>query len=133
ELELVVGNLGLNSQYCASPEQPIVNYYGDFDNNQTIDPILSCYLGEGTYPVVSRDDLIGQIPSLKKFFTSYKDYAAIDMIGLLQHLPDPASDTINELRTVVFDIQGDALKAIPLPVEAQIAPVFSIISLDYDG
>ncbi|MBK8501399.1 MAG: VCBS repeat-containing protein [Saprospiraceae bacterium] len=133
EFELVVGNLGLNSQWIATPEKPIINYYGDFDQNQTIDPILSCYIGEGSYPLVSRDDLIGQVPSLKKFFTSYKDYAQIDMAGLLKNLPNPSTDTINDLRTVIFDVQADGLQAIPLPVEAQIAPVYAIHSIDFDN
>ena len=133
ELEFIVGNLGLNSQWIASKEKPIINYFGDFDGNQAIDPILSCYIGEGSYPFVSRDDLISQIPSLKKFFTSYKDYAEIDMQDLLQNLPNPSTDTINELRTMIFDIQSNSLKAIPLPVEAQIAPVYSITSLDFDN
>jgi hypothetical protein len=132
EFEFVAGNLGLNSQWIATPAKPIINYYGDFDNNQTIDPILSCYIGEGSYPLVSRDDLIGQLPSLKKFFTSYKDYAQIDMAGLLKNLPNPSTDTINDLRTVIFDLQSGELHAIPLPTEAQIAPVYAISSLDYD-
>ena len=133
EFEFVAGNLGLNSQWIATPAKPIINYYGDFDNNQTIDPILSCYIGEGSYPLVSRDDLIGQVPSLKKFFTSYKDYAQIDMAGLLKNLPNPSTDTINDLRTVIFDLQSGELHAIPLPTEAQIAPVYAISSIDYDN
>ncbi|MCB0669198.1 MAG: VCBS repeat-containing protein [Saprospiraceae bacterium] len=132
ELEFVVGNLGMNSQWIATKEKPIVNYYGDFDNNQTIDPILSCYIGEGSYPLVSRDDLIGQIPSLKKFFTSYKDYARTDMSELLTNLPNPATDTINDLQSIIFDVVGGSLEAVPLPVDAQVAPIYAIHPLDYD-
>lgn len=131
-LEFVVGNLGLNSQWIATKEKPIVNYYGDFDNNQTIDPILSCYIGEGSYPLVSRDDLIGQIPSLKKFFTSYQDYARTDMSTLLQNLPNPSTDTINDLKTVIFDVRNEALIQVSLPVEVQVAPVYAITALDFD-
>ncbi|MCB0689663.1 MAG: VCBS repeat-containing protein, partial [Saprospiraceae bacterium] len=131
-LEFVVGNLGLNSQWIATPQKPIINYYGDFDNNKTIDPILSCYIGDGSYPLVSRDDLIGQLPSLKKFFTSYKDYANIDMQGLLKNLPNPSTDTINDLRTIILNVKDQQLEAIPLPMEAQVAPVYAICALDLD-
>ena len=133
ELELIVGNLGLNSQLMATMDKPLVLYYGDFDKNNTIDPILSCYIGNDSYPFVSRDDLLGQLPALKKLFTSYHDYALFNMQQLLQSLPDPATDTINELTSGIYDLANNKLVKVALPAEAQVAPVFSILDIDYDG
>lgn len=131
-LEFVLGNLGLNSQWTATPQQPIVNYYGDFDHNGTIDPVLSCYIGPGAYPLVARDDLIGQIPSLKKFFTSYRDYALASIDELLVHLPNPSTDTINDLHSIVLDIRGERYRTVRLPIEVQVAPIYAIRAIDFD-
>jgi hypothetical protein len=132
ELEFILGNLGNNSLWIASRQKPIVVYYGDFDQNNTLDPILSCYLGENSYPLVSRDDLIGQLPRLKKFFTSYQDYASIDMKTLLTHLPNASSDTINEISSIIYDVSEDGLKKIILPIQAQISSIHSILTFDID-
>ncbi|MEZ4903456.1 MAG: FG-GAP-like repeat-containing protein [Spirosomataceae bacterium] len=50
KVELVVGNLGLNSQCKASPQQPITLFYKDFDQNGRIDPILCTYIKERAIP-----------------------------------------------------------------------------------
>ena len=40
-MDFIVGNHGLNSRFKASEEQPIALFVKDFDNNGTLDPILS--------------------------------------------------------------------------------------------
>lgn len=133
ELEIVVGNWGLNSQLQADVSRPIILYAGDFDQNGTIDPVLSSFVGSQSHPFVSRDDLVGQMPGLKKFFTSYHDYANYSMAELLAHLPDAQADTINSLNSVLFDLTEGKLKEKALPLEAQVSPIYSIVDLDFDG
>ncbi|NND04898.1 MAG: VCBS repeat-containing protein [Saprospiraceae bacterium] len=133
ELEIVVGNWGLNSQLQASQERPMVVYSGDFDDNGTIDPILSTYMGDQSYPFVSRDDLLGQLPGLKKHFTSYADYGKYTMDQLLELLPIAKADSIVELASFVLDVSGDSLISVKLPMEAQVAPIYAITDLDVDG
>lgn len=38
KMDLIVGNLGLNSQVKASPEQPAEVYFKDFDQNGALTP-----------------------------------------------------------------------------------------------
>ena len=134
-LEMVVGNYGLNSQLQASANHPIILYHGDFDLNQTIDPILAAPLDGELYPFVARDDLLGQLPELKKRFTSYEAYARTTMTDLLPDLPNYQSDTIHQLASIVLDVQDGKLREVLLPTIAQIAPVYAIeaIDLDTDG
>ncbi len=132
QLEIVAGNWGLNSQLSASQEQPMMLYWGDFDQNSTIDPIMSTYSGDDSYPFVSRDDLLGQLPGLKKLFVTYHEYAEYTMNKLLESLPGPTREMTTHLATILLDLVGDSLRIVPLPLQAQVAPVYGIADIDFD-
>lgn len=133
-LEIVAGNWGINSQYQASPDLPIQLHFNDFDQNGTIDPILSYNLENKSYPLIARDDLIAQLPLLKKHFTSYEDYALVDTDQLLTLLPGSSkSKEVDELQSGIFDLQENKLVMTSLPLEAQVAPIFDVVSLDIDN
>jgi hypothetical protein len=74
-MDLLTGNLGLNSKLKASAEKPIWLYHADFDGNGQADPLIFHYMGEKLVPFGTRDDLIKQIPLLKRKHSSYADYA----------------------------------------------------------
>ena len=76
DIDFVLGNCGYNNQFSkTNKDQPLQLYVNDFDGNGIIDPIM-CYFIQGkSYPMASRDELFDQIPSLKKKFLRYKDYA----------------------------------------------------------
>ncbi|MEP6845614.1 MAG: VCBS repeat-containing protein, partial [Panacibacter sp.] len=38
--DLIIGNMGLNTQFKASEKEPLEMYYKDFDNNGSVDPIF---------------------------------------------------------------------------------------------
>ena len=57
-----------------NPSKPLLMYLGDFDSNGGSDHILVYYNEEDSYPFTSRDQLVKQIPSLKKKFLKYRDY-----------------------------------------------------------
>ena len=42
--DLIIGNMGLNTQFKASEKEPLEMYYKDFDNNGSVDPIFSFYI-----------------------------------------------------------------------------------------
>ena len=132
-LEIVVGNHGLNSQLKCSPQAPLIVYHNDFDQNGTIDPILASHSEGVLYPFVSRDDLVSQLPMLKKQFTSYDEYAQSTMADILSFLPPAKSDTIQEMRSLILDQVALQLEEIALPIATQVAPTYAIESLDYDS
>lgn len=125
--------MGENSLFKASPDQPLVLYYGDFDDNGTVDPVLSYYLQGESYPFVSRDDLTGQLSYLKKILPNYHTYGQMTMEELLTHLPDYKSDSVQILSSYILDYKNGHWETIPLPPAAQVAPVFAIETVDYDG
>lgn len=63
--DFIVGNFGLNSQLKASLEEPVQLYSKDFDSNGSLDPILTSYNMGESYPIFSKDDLVGQLSASK--------------------------------------------------------------------
>jgi hypothetical protein len=135
DLDLVAGNLGLNTRYRASAAGPLRLYAKDFDNNGSIDPIMAWYENGLYYPVPFRDPLIKQIPSLKKKFVRYTPYAkaTIEDVYPKDVLATAQLLQASELRTCYFENVNGKFVARPLPFEAQIAPVKCILAKDVDG
>jgi len=75
DLDLVAGNLGLNSTLRASAQEPCHLYVADFDQNGDADPIL-CLTEEGrVYPWATRDEILKQVVSLRRRYPDYQSYA----------------------------------------------------------
>ncbi|MFN4147055.1 MAG: VCBS repeat-containing protein [Runella sp.] len=126
--DFVVGGLGLNHQFNITSDGRLRLYYGDFGDNGGVVPLLSMLQNEKEYPYASRDELLDQVPILKKKFTNYIDYstATIDQI-LTQDLRKKAQTLeANEYRTGILWNDGGQLTFEPLPTEAQFAPVYAI-------
>ncbi len=133
DMEIIVGNIGLNHQLTASDTFPIVNYFEDVDQNGAVDPILTYFHDGVSYPFLPRDDILSQLPGLKKEFPTYSDYAQFTTSDLLRIFPDYQADTINELRSMIFNKKGESWQAVSLPLVAQVAPVNTIQAMDVDG
>ncbi len=75
DLDILVGNLGTNTELQATEIEPLGLYVKDFDGNGDIDVLLTYYRGNKNYPVAHKDELIMQMPSLKKRFPEYETFA----------------------------------------------------------
>ena len=129
-LDILNGNLGLNSKLKASAEKPVWLYHHDFDGNAQADPIIFHYMGEKLVPFATRDDLIRQIPGIKRLHASYLDYAKIakpedlfpkEEISKARKLP------AYEFRSGVYFQQSDGGFVFEaFPSQAQFSPIFAI-------
>jgi hypothetical protein len=133
--DLVVGNIGLNSQCKASDTEPAELYYKDFDDNGSIDPILCFYILGKSYPYVTRDELLDQLSSMRTRFADYSSYANATLTDIFtpQELKGASRLAANHLKTTLFitNLQGK-FEEKPLPIEAQFAPVYTITSFDHN-
>jgi hypothetical protein len=135
DIDLLAGNRGLNSQVKATLEKPVTMYAYDFDKNGTLDPIINYYIGDTSYPLPSRDELLDQIISLKKKFVRYQDYATATMQSIF---PNIDADTLPRYTVTQFatcyveNTGGGNFVFHPLPVQAQVAPVTCILANDYN-
>lgn len=73
--DLILGNQGLNVPYQASKDSPMRMYINDFDNNGTIEQIITTRRDGGDYPLHMRKEITGQMPHLKKENLKASDYA----------------------------------------------------------
>ncbi|WP_234364204.1 VCBS repeat-containing protein [Lunatibacter salilacus] len=129
--EIIAGNLGKNSQYTASTTQPMEMYYADFDDNGSIDPILTFYIQDKTYPYLSREELSKQLYKKKAMFPSYEAYAEAGLSDILnkKELALAQKMDVTTLETKLFQNIDGRMTAMELPIEAQLAPVYAIISI----
>ncbi len=132
--DFVIGNLGLNQRLRASASEPATMYVKDFDNNGVTEPIISCYSGGASLPLVLRDDLIKALPYLKSRFLKYSSYAGKtpqDIFG--SQLGNAVFKKAETFATSLARNNGDgSFTLVPLPLEAQTAPVYGILASDFD-
>ncbi|MCU0346177.1 MAG: VCBS repeat-containing protein [Saprospiraceae bacterium] len=134
--DFIVGNLGSNTQIKASDAEPAELFHADFDENGAVDPILCTYVQGKSYPYLTRDELVQQLPKFKKRFTDFKSYATVTTTDLFAEgeLKKAKQLTANYLETTLLLSGADGkYKLGQLPVQAQFAPVHCIAVLDADG
>ncbi len=132
--DIVAGNIGLNNRFHASVREPIVLIANDFDNNGSIDPILTYYQDGRQYPYAGRDAMIGQLPGLKKKFLRYAPYAraTIEDIFSEDDLKQSQYLYVHTLSTTLFINEGKSFSPVTLPFQSQLSPVYAILVEDYD-
>ncbi|WP_207513537.1 VCBS repeat-containing protein [Longitalea luteola] len=133
--DLVIGNLGLNTQCRASDTEPADLYYKDFDGNGAIDPIFCLYIQGKSYPYCTRDELLDQISLMRTRFIDYKSYADATLTDIFtkEEINGAGHLQANYLQTAYFESNAAGkLRLKALPVETQNAPVYTITPLDYN-
>lgn len=134
--DLMIGNMGTNTQCKASDAEPVEMVYKDFDDNGSVDPIMSFYIQGKSYPYVTRDEMLDQMSIMRTRFQDYKSYADLTVkeIFTKEELEGAKELKATYLKTAYFERGGNgkfAEKALPLQV--QVSPVYTITSLDYNA
>jgi hypothetical protein len=136
KLDIIAGNLGLNSKFKASATEPMKIYVKDFDGNGTKECVTSIYRQGTAYVFHMKPDLVGQMPILKKQYLKYKDYAGkpFNEVFTDKMLEGAEEHEMNYLASAVFINDGNG-KFIckPLPYNAQLSNVGTILCDDIDN
>ena len=135
-VDFIVGNLGLNTRLHASEAEPLTMYVKDFDGSGVSKQILSVYNHGTSYPIAMRDELIRALPYLKARFPRYADYAGRTVTDIFSpaELAGATFKQAHTLGTALARNNGDgSFTLVPLPLEAQLAPVYGILAQDVDG
>lgn len=131
--DLVAGNLGLNSKFTASEQEPLTVYCHDFDNSGTLDIVLGYYNTGTCYPVRGRTCSSQQMPVIREKFPTYHEFASSSLQQVYgAALNEALGYKANELRTGIFINTGKGFEFRALPAEAQFSMVFGIIPEDFD-
>jgi len=135
-VDFVVGNLGLNTRLRATADEPATMLVHDFDGNGFVEQIVACYSQGRRYPIVLRDDMIKAIPPLKARYLNYVDYAkaTIEEIFPDANRAEMVTRTVHTFASALLRNDGNGrFTTIPLPDEAQLAPIYAILPRDVDG
>ena len=126
DMDILAGNLGTNNFF--SPNMKL--YINDFDKNGFYEQILCEKIGNSYFPILDKDDLINQMPSLKKQLFYYKDYsdASIDKIFNTDLLNKSTVLDIKTLESAIYINNNGKFNKISLPSEINYSPVFDIIN-----
>ncbi|NER10336.1 Repeat domain-containing protein [Muriicola jejuensis] len=136
DLDIVAGNWGLNTRLKASLSKPITLYRMDFDDNGTIDPVVTYFEGKEETPFASKDELVKQLPNLNKKFLSYTSFAKAGLNDLFpaNALSKAQKKQLYELGTLYFSNDGKGrFSRKELPVLAQASSTHDILIYDLNG
>jgi len=133
-IDFVVGNLGLNTRLHATPTEPARMYVKDFDGNGFPEQIVTCYENGVSLPLALRDELTAALPYLKPRYPKYSDYAGQTVEQVFGSGLDGAIVKQAETfaTTLALSNRDGSYTLVPLPREAQIAPVYGILAGDFD-
>jgi len=130
--EILAGNLGNNTFFNAGMKL----YINDFDNNGTEEQIICQYINQNYYPIVDKDELISQLPYLKKKILKYENYAdaRIQDLFTATQLEESQVSELNILESTFFirNIKGE-YEGHNLPEEIQYAPVYAFAHHDKEN
>ncbi|MCK0144940.1 VCBS repeat-containing protein [Arenibacter sp. F26102] len=136
DMDYILGNLGFNSQLKASVREPVEMYAKDFDNNGSIDPILCSYINGHSYPVFSKDDLLGQLSILKSRYIKYSEYANEQITDIFSE-DDLKGVTkfkaVNFASSYVENLGNSQFVLKALPSEAQFSPIYAVETGDFNA
>lgn len=135
-LDYVAGNVGLNTPYQASRDQPALLLYGDFGGDGTNRILEAVNEGGRWVPWRNRRELTAAIPALGRRMSSSDQFARSSIEDLFggESLQAARQFVATEFRSGVFLSEPDGrFRFVPLPVEAQIAPLQGMVAGDFTG
>lgn len=135
-VDFIIGNLGLNTRLHASESAPATMLVKDFDGNGYLEQVVACYTDGKRYPIALRDELIRSIPPLKARYLNYVDYAKATIEEIF-----PEKERASAIERSVYTFASALLRndgngnftLVPLPSQAQVAPIYGILPHDLDG
>ncbi len=135
DIDLVVGNLGLNYKYHATAEETFDIYVNDFDKNGSSDIVLGYYNFGKQYPVRGRQCSSEQIPTVQLKFKNYESFstATIDDVYGDSGLDKGIHYQVPSFASIYLENDGQGkFTFIELPMLAQLSPINDMVVKDFD-
>ncbi len=136
DMDLIAGNLGLNSRLKGTMEMPVRMYYNDFDDNGTFEQIVSYYIQGKEIPFANKDEIQKQIPLIKKKFLYAEDFAKAkieDIFSKVKLKSATIYEAFDFANTVFINDGKGNFSPIELPWQAQITSYKTAAICDANG
>lgn len=124
DLDILLGNLGMNSFLTASTETPLQFFVQDFDQNGDVEQFITYREGNNDYAFTLRDELVSAMPAMKKKFLKFDDYKQATIKNMVGNAKP--NFQITETRSGWLEQSADGFTFHPFPAEAQLYPIFAI-------
>ncbi|MEY3648324.1 MAG: hypothetical protein RLZ13_1209 [Bacteroidota bacterium] len=134
--DLALGNQGLNTRMKGSATSPIRMYLNDFDQNGSIEQVYTQLLDGVAIPYTLKHELEKQVPSIKKKYIRYADYAnqSLQDIFSKEVIDRSIIQEMNHLESGILLNQGAGnFTWKPFPIYGQKSWVFAIHVLDINA
>jgi hypothetical protein len=135
-MDVIAANWGLNSPYHASESKPLIFIHGQLAQPNVMEILETEYDPATGALAPSRQflALANSLPFLYEQFGSHKAYseATLDQV-LGQRTVLGRRVEATTLASMLFLNRGNRFEAVPLPLEGQLAPAFSVNVADFDG
>lgn len=131
-IDIVAGNTGRNSFFQPTPEHPVQIVAKDFDENGSMDPIITYYnpVEKDRFIIHNRLVLIDQIPGIKKRFETFGQYASRPFSKVFSEaeLQGAYSADAKMLQSVLLiNEEGKDFRIIDLPEIVQISTINDVL------
>ncbi len=136
DTDYILGNLGKNFQIKPTPEEPATIYASDFDNSGTLDGIMCYYVDGKNAPLYSKTDMETQLPGFSKKYPDHKSFANLTITDIFPKaiLENATKFKVNRSASSYLENLGNNQFILSdLPEAAQLSPIYSIASDDYNS
>lgn len=134
--DIAAGNLGLNTKYRATPQEPATMFVGAFGTKDDGKILEAWYEAGELYPVRGLSKLRYEFPrQLHRFktFEAFSQATLSDIFGE-EALSQARRYEATELASGVYFQETDGrFRFVPLPREAQLSPIYTFATLDADS
>ncbi|MCB9283466.1 MAG: VCBS repeat-containing protein [Lewinellaceae bacterium] len=136
DMDLIFGNTGSNCYVYADQEAPLSLWINDFDDNGTVDKIMTQRTGGRDMPIMLKKDMQDQITAIKKGALRHSDYATKSIQELF---PGPALEKAGHrncnymLSSIAWNDGDGHFRMEALPEDSQLSSIKAILPVDVDG
>jgi hypothetical protein len=129
--DILAGNWGLNNKFWSGKNGPVKMYVQDFDKNGKVDQLMSYTANGKEFPFLAKDEVERPLPTLKKHYLLYADYAGEQMKDVFYGWIDSTKPVIAERfgSAIFFNDGKGGFTPQDLPANLQLAPIFTFQKL----
>jgi hypothetical protein len=136
DIDFIIGNQGSNTIHKTSSENPVKMWVNDFDNNGTIEQIMTNHKNGKDYPIHMKKELTAQLVSLKKQNLKASEYAkkSIDELFSASIFKNSIMKQSTISESIIAVNEGDWNYSVKkLPSRVQLSCVCGIVCTDVNN
>ena len=136
DIDFILGNQGSNTIHKTSSENPVKMWVNDFDNNGTIEQIMTNHKNGKDYPIHMKKELTAQLVSLKKQNLKASEYAkkSIDELFSASIFKNSIMKQSTISESIIAVNEGDWNFSVKkLPSRVQLSCVCGIVCTDVNN